>query len=99
MHFRIDYVGGFQSGKFAYFVTRQPKGDTTQGSWHYISKMVRVCTSDPHFWSYTEVPLECAYGNELYNLVQDVYLSKPGYDLALSLGIRFDVLKFIIVSF
>ncbi|KAL3982306.1 Plexin cytoplasmic RasGAP domain family protein [Acanthocheilonema viteae] len=85
--YKIEYVGGFQSGKFAYFVTRQPKGDTTQGSWPYISKMVRVCTSDAHFWSYTEVPLECAHGNELYNLVQDVYLSKPGYDLALSLGI------------
>ncbi|VDM16360.1 unnamed protein product, partial [Wuchereria bancrofti] len=54
--YKIEYVGGFQSGKFAYFVTRQPKGDTTQGSWPYISKMVRVCTSDAHFWSYTEVP-------------------------------------------
>ncbi|VDN05642.1 unnamed protein product [Thelazia callipaeda] len=85
--YKIEYVGGFQSGKFAYFVTRQPKGDTTQGSWPYISKMVRVCTSDAHFWSYTEVPFECMYENELYNLVQDVYLSKPGYDLALSLGI------------
>uniref|UniRef100_A0A915PJ57 Sema domain-containing protein n=1 Tax=Setaria digitata TaxID=48799 RepID=A0A915PJ57_9BILA len=85
--YKIEYVGGFQSGKFAYFVTRQPKGDTTQGSWPYISKMIRICTSDAHFWSYTEVPLECAHENELYNLVQDVYLSKPGYDLALSLGI------------
>uniref|UniRef100_A0A8R1XYX6 Sema domain-containing protein n=1 Tax=Onchocerca volvulus TaxID=6282 RepID=A0A8R1XYX6_ONCVO len=85
--YKIEYVGGFQSGKFAYFVTRQPKGDTTQGSWPYISKLVRVCTSDAHFWSYTEVPLECTHGNELYNLIQDVYLSKPGYDLALSLGI------------
>ncbi|VDN39532.1 unnamed protein product [Gongylonema pulchrum] len=42
---------------------------------------------DAHFWSYTEVPLECLHGSEMYNLVQDVYLSKPGYDLALSLGV------------
>lgn len=85
--YRIEYVGGFQSGKFAYFATRQPKGDNTQGPWPVISKLVRVCTGDVHFWSYTEVPIECSREGEVYNLVMDVYLSKPGYDLALSLGV------------
>lgn len=53
--YKIDYISGFHSGRFAYFVTRQPKGDTTLGQWQVISKLVRVCTGDKHFWSYTEV--------------------------------------------
>lgn len=81
-------MGGFQSGNFAYFATRQPKGDNAQGGWPIISKLVRICTNDVHFWSYTEVPLECNKDGETYNLIQDVYLSKPGYDLAISLGVR-----------
>uniref|UniRef100_A0A915ADH7 Sema domain-containing protein n=2 Tax=Parascaris univalens TaxID=6257 RepID=A0A915ADH7_PARUN len=85
--YKIEYVGGFQSGRFAYFATRQPKGYIPGGNtFPIISKLVRVCTTDAHFWSYTEVPLECARGNETYNLLTDVYLSKPGYDLASSLG-------------
>ncbi|VDK56805.1 unnamed protein product [Anisakis simplex] len=86
--YKIEYVGGFQSGRFAYFATRQPKGYIPGGNtFPIISKLVRVCTSDAHFWSYTEVPLECSQTNVTYNLLTDVYLSKPGYDLASSLGI------------
>ncbi|MFH4980273.1 hypothetical protein AB6A40_006982 [Gnathostoma spinigerum] len=84
--YKIDYIGGFQSGKFAYFATRQSKHEDPEVSW-FISKLVRVCTGDSHFWSYTEVPLECRKGEENFNLVTDVYLSKPGFNLASALRI------------
>lgn len=50
---RIDYVGGFESGKYAYFATRQ--GKTLGEDAPIQSRLVRVCTGDSHFYSYTEV--------------------------------------------
>ena len=35
-----------------------------------ISKLIRVCTQDPNFYSYTEAPLECEWGGNTYNLIQ-----------------------------
>uniref|UniRef100_A0A914BYD4 Sema domain-containing protein n=1 Tax=Acrobeloides nanus TaxID=290746 RepID=A0A914BYD4_9BILA len=84
--YRIDYVKGFSSNGFAYFATRQPK--FTGESYPTISKLVRVCTKDPDFYSYTEVPLKCSKNGIDYNLLQDIYLGKPGYDLASSMGLK-----------
>ena len=73
----IHYVYGFSSGGFSYFLTTQ-KRDTTVSS-PYISKLVRVCQKDPHYDSYTEVPLECATENGTkFPLVQAAHLVKPG---------------------
>ncbi|CAB3406196.1 unnamed protein product [Caenorhabditis bovis] len=83
-NYSIDYVGGFQSGDYAYFATRQKskKKDGVQQS-----RLVRVCTGDNAFHSYTEVPLICEKDGVDYNLVQDVYLSIAGYELARNLSI------------
>ncbi|KJH51742.1 plexin cytoplasmic region [Dictyocaulus viviparus] len=83
--YRIDYVGGFESGKYAYFATRQ--GKTLGEDAPIQSRLVRVCTGDSHFYSYTEVMLECIKDDFDYNLIQDVYVAKAGYNLAKSLGI------------
>uniref|UniRef100_A0A0N5AQC5 Sema domain-containing protein n=1 Tax=Syphacia muris TaxID=451379 RepID=A0A0N5AQC5_9BILA len=89
--YKIEYINGFQSGKFAYFVTRQPVvNDEMISSTQIISKLVRICTNDTRFYSYTEVPLECYKGDILYNLVQDVYVTKAGFKLGQSLGISED---------
>ena len=53
--YNIDYVNGFHSGRFAYFVTRQPKAENSKHQWPIISKLVRICTADKNFYSYTEV--------------------------------------------
>ncbi|VDO46618.1 unnamed protein product [Haemonchus placei] len=46
--YRIDYVGGFESGKYAYFATRQ--GKTLGEDAPIQSRIVRVCTGDSHFY-------------------------------------------------
>uniref|UniRef100_A0A1I7XJQ6 Sema domain-containing protein n=1 Tax=Heterorhabditis bacteriophora TaxID=37862 RepID=A0A1I7XJQ6_HETBA len=83
--YRIDYVNGFESGSYAYFATRQ--GKTLGDDAPIQTRLVRVCTGDIHFYSYTEVPLECSKDDIDYNLLQDLYISTAGYNLAKSLGI------------
>ncbi|XP_026472464.1 plexin-A4 [Ctenocephalides felis] len=83
----INYVYGFSSEGFSYFLTTQMKHTTAN---EYISKMVRVCHDDENYYSYTEIPVDCvteAMGGKKYNLVQAAYVGKAGSDLAADLGI------------
>ena len=52
----VNYIYGFSSGGFSYFLTTQRKR-TSPSPFH--SRLVRVCQSDPDYYSYTEVPIEC----------------------------------------
>ncbi|TMS37798.1 hypothetical protein L596_004657 [Steinernema carpocapsae] len=83
----IDYIGGFsaQNDPFVYFASRQPKDlmNPLIGS-----KLVRVCRNDLHYLSYVEMPLECKAGVVNYNILVDIYLGKPGYDMAANLSIE-----------
>ncbi|GBM17448.1 Plexin-A1 [Araneus ventricosus] len=83
----ITYVYGFSSKGFSYFVTVQKM--STDLPRPFISKLVRVCQRDVHYYSYTEVPLVCRSSPDGidYNLVQSAYVGKPGSELAKSLGI------------
>lgn len=83
----VNYVYGFSSQRFSYFLTTQPKQNLPSAR-DYITKLVRVCQEDSHYYSYTEIPVDCI-GNDAvkYNLVQAAYLGKPGADLADTLGI------------
>ncbi|KAG7201452.1 hypothetical protein KM043_004212 [Ampulex compressa] len=80
----INYVYGFSSGGFSYFLTTQMKNTDTA---LYISKLVRVCQDDEHYYSYTEIPINCTSDGKFYNLVQAAYVGKAGSDLAADLGI------------
>ena len=80
----INYVYGFSSEGFSYFFTTQFR-DTAVTA--YISKLVRVCQEDKYYYSYTEVPIECATKDRNYNLVQAAYVGKAGSVLAGDLGI------------
>lgn len=81
----INYVYGFSSEGFSYFLTTQMKYSNQSP---FISKLVRVCHDDGNYYSYTEIPIECiSEGGKLYNLVQAGYVGKPGSDLASDLGI------------
>ena len=85
--YRIDYVYGFSSEGFSYFLTRQR--ESMKSTAPIISKLVRVCHDDPSYHSYVEVPIKCMDQNRKdYNLVQSAYLSKPGVDLAARLDIQ-----------
>ncbi|KAL3114962.1 hypothetical protein niasHT_011398 [Heterodera trifolii] len=86
--FKIDYVDGFEANGFAYFATRQPKYTPQPDPQPTISKLIRVCTQDPNFYSYTEAPLECEWGGNTYNLIQAIHVGHPGFDLAASLHLK-----------
>nr|CAD2193070.1 unnamed protein product [Meloidogyne enterolobii] len=86
--FRIDYIGGFEANGFAYFATRQPKYTPQPDAQPIISKLVRVCTQDPNFYSYTEAPLECEWADQSYNLLQAIYLANAGFDLAATMRLK-----------
>ena len=76
--FDVDYLFGFSSGGFSYFLTvqRHPNLQT------YISRIIRVCQQDTEFNSYAEVTLECKLGGKNYNLVQAAFSGKAGHDMA-----------------
>lgn len=81
----INYVYGFASEGFSYFLTTQMRHS---GPSPFISKLVRVCHDDENYYSYTEIPIECIDSEgKKYNLVQAGYVGKPGSDLASNLGI------------
>ena len=59
----VDYVTGFSTGNFSYFMTVQ-QADTRTDS--YVSKIIQICHSDRDYTSYVEMPLTCGD----YNLLQ-----------------------------
>uniref|UniRef100_A0A8D8QE28 Plexin-A4 n=1 Tax=Cacopsylla melanoneura TaxID=428564 RepID=A0A8D8QE28_9HEMI len=82
----INYVYGFESVGFSYFLTTQLRSNI--GNSPYISKLVRICHDDPNYYSYTEIPITCnSNSGKQYNLVQAGFVGKPGSDLAKDLGI------------
>ncbi|XP_040071688.1 plexin-A2 [Ixodes scapularis] len=90
-NFPITYIFGFEFRGFSYWLTVQ-KSSLEEGA-RFISKLVRVCQNDPNYHSYTEVELVCRSDKDAhYNLAQAGFVSKPGSDLADSLGYDDDVL-------
>ncbi|SPP88949.1 plexin-A2 isoform X1 [Drosophila guanche] len=86
----VNYVYGFSSERFSYFLTTQLKHNHHSSPKEYITKLVRICQEDSNYYSYTEIPVECiseAQGGTKFNLVQAGFLGKPSSDLAQSLGI------------
>jgi len=82
----INYIYGFSSDGFSYFLTTQMK--TTSPNSQYHSRIVRVCHNDQDYFSYTEVPLQCVSQSGLdYSLIQAAYNGKPGSDLADSMDV------------
>jgi plexin A len=81
----INYVHGFSSEGFSYFLTTRMRRTIPSP---FIPKLVRVCHDDENYDSYTEIPIDCiSEGAKRYNLVQAAYVGKPGSDLAADLSI------------
>ncbi|CAN7986578.1 unnamed protein product [Ixodes hexagonus] len=89
--FPITYVFGFNFRGFSYWLTVQRRSLDEEAP--FISKLVRVCQNDPHYYSYTEVELVCSSSEGVhYNLAHAGFVSRPGSDLATSLGSDDDAL-------
>ncbi|OQV23962.1 Plexin-A1 [Hypsibius exemplaris] len=86
LSYRINYIFGFSSGRFSYFVTVQPR--SLEFFEPYRTKIVRICHDDANYYSYTEVALSCIGPDTTYDLAQAAYVANPGTELADDLGIR-----------
>ncbi|XP_055615927.1 plexin-A2 isoform X1 [Toxorhynchites rutilus septentrionalis] len=85
--FLINYVYGFSSERFSYFLTTQYKSSAHNTPKELITKLVRICQDDSNYYSYTEIPVDCISESTKYNVVNAAYVGKPGPDLAENLGI------------
>ncbi|XP_055521812.1 plexin-A1-like, partial [Leucoraja erinacea] len=89
--FDIYYIYAFTTGPFVYFVTLQLDTELTAADHSaepfYTSRLVRLCSKDPRFYSYVEFQLGCTRGGVEYRVVQAARLIQPGPRLARSLGL------------
>lgn len=85
--FLINYVYGFSSERFSYFLTTQHKSSAHNTPKELITKLVRICQDDSNYYSYTEIPVDCISESTKFNVVNAAHVGKPGPDLAENLGI------------
>lgn len=88
----IKYVHAFESNDFIYFLTVQRE---TLNAQSFHTRIIRFCSVDSGLHSYMEMPLECILTEkrrkrspreEVFNILQAAYVSKPGAQLALQIG-------------
>ena len=82
--FKVDYIYGFSSNGFSYFLVVQPD-DTSSDN--FGTRVIRVCQNDSKYASYMEMPLVCNHGEKKYNLIRSAYVTQPGTNLAQDLGL------------
>ncbi|XP_037578148.1 plexin-B isoform X1 [Dermacentor silvarum] len=83
-YYLVRYVYGFHTDEYVYFATVQRKSHLRASEeLGYISRLARVCTSDPAYNTYTEVTLQCVGPDGTdYNLLQDAVVFDAGDDLS-----------------
>ncbi|KAM5303557.1 hepatocyte growth factor receptor isoform 2-T5 [Glossophaga mutica] len=88
----IKYVHAFESNHFIYFLTVQRE---TLDAQTFHTRIIRFCSVDSGLHSYMEMPLECILTEkrrkrspreEVFNILQAAYVSKPGAHLARQIG-------------
>ncbi|XP_065306120.1 plexin-B-like [Dermacentor albipictus] len=89
-YYLVHYVYGFHTEHFAYFATVQRKSHLRASEeLGYVSRLARVCTSDPAYSTYTEVTLQCLGPDGTdYNLLTDAGVVAAGEDVADELGLE-----------
>ncbi|XP_016396037.1 plexin-B2-like [Sinocyclocheilus rhinocerous] len=78
-----DFRHAFKDNGYIYFLFSRTPGTSDSRK---ITFIARLCENDHHYYSYTELQLNCSVSTEqqenTYNKVQAVYLAKPGEVLA-----------------
>lgn len=96
-HFLVDYKYGFNTSDYAYFVVVQKKSHVAEEA-GYVTRLARVCVSDPNYDSYTEITLQCRKRGTRdsdtvevnYNVLRDAKVTVAGHRLAQKMGIKKD---------
>lgn len=77
-----DFRYAFKDQGFIYFLFSRTMGTTDNKNFTFIS---RLCEQDDHYYSYTELQLNCGLDNR-FNKVQAAYVASPGKELARSMS-------------
>lgn len=89
-HFLVDYVYGFNTSDYAYFLIVQKKSHLAEEA-GYITRLARICISDPNYDSYTEITMTCMDEQRRdYNIVRDAKVISAGQKLAHQMEIKKD---------
>uniref|UniRef100_A0A182NZN8 Sema domain-containing protein n=1 Tax=Anopheles epiroticus TaxID=199890 RepID=A0A182NZN8_9DIPT len=88
-HFLVNYVYGFNSTEYAYFVLVQKKSHLADEA-GYVTRLARICVNDPNYDSYTEVTITCMVNGTDYNILRDAKLAQAGQKLSNDMGIKRD---------
>uniref|UniRef100_A0A671YXT0 Plexin b2b n=1 Tax=Sparus aurata TaxID=8175 RepID=A0A671YXT0_SPAAU len=75
-----DFRLAFKEGDFIYFLFSRTLDGTDNKNLTFVS---RLCENDPHYYSHTELQLNCGPNNR-YNKVQAAYVASPGKELVMS---------------
>lgn len=74
--FIVNYIAGFTSGNFSYFLTTQPKAENVESL--QITKLIHLCQQDEWLTSYVDLPLVCKSKNgKEYNKVKSARVIQP----------------------
>ncbi|XP_069141265.1 plexin-B-like isoform X2 [Argopecten irradians] len=74
--FLVNYITGFTSGNYSYFVTTQPS--QSKESPNAISKLIHLCQQDEWLTSYVDLPLVCkTERGKVYNKVTSARVIQP----------------------
>ncbi|XP_056596522.1 hepatocyte growth factor receptor isoform X2 [Triplophysa dalaica] len=93
-NYPLHYVYSFQSGPYAYFLTVQREGTSSNA---YHTRIVRMCSSDPEILRYVEMPFECIYSERrrkkrsaqgVFNVLQAAHVAKVGHDFQQEMGLK-----------
>ncbi|KAH8402557.1 hypothetical protein KR009_010646 [Drosophila setifemur] len=90
-HFLVNYVYGFNSSEYAYFILVQKKSHLADEA-GYITRLARICITDPNYDSYTEITIQCTAteSNIDYNILRDAKVTPASQKLAQQMGIKKD---------
>uniref|UniRef100_A0A672SPC7 Plexin B2 n=1 Tax=Sinocyclocheilus grahami TaxID=75366 RepID=A0A672SPC7_SINGR len=79
-----DFRHAFKDNGYIYFLFSRTPGTSDSRK---ITFIARLCENDHHYYSYTELQLNCSVNTEqqdnMYNKIQAVYLARPGEVLVL----------------
>lgn len=86
--FRVDYIYGFSSLQFSYFLTVQRASTDATSAEDLVTRVVRVCQRNPAVrYTYAEIPLECRRGSRTFSVLRAATVVRVGARLARSLGL------------
>ena len=86
--FRIEFVSGFASLGFSYFLAVQ-RASAVADADHFVTRVARVCQNDRSMTSYVEIPLRCRVPSvgRHFDVLTAAYLIHPGALLARTLDL------------